>query len=147
MQEGGPVNAMEFCNVQALPLTAQVSEEQGMTVGRTSTRLRNPANAPDPAARLALDWYAGRQGEELPGPLVQRLASGDYRFYQPLVTQSLCLQCHGGPDDLGAGVVDALSELYPADEAVGFSEGELRGLLHVTLPAEAVETPVDPADH
>jgi hypothetical protein len=148
MAEGGPVGAMEFCNVEALPLTRQVTEEQGFTVARTSTRVRNPANAPDAAAALALAWYEDRggEGDGPPPPLVQRLASGDYRFYQPLITQPLCLQCHGSASDLGPGVADALSELYPEDRAVGFEAGELRGLLHVTIPEGAAEVPVDPAD-
>lgn len=140
MEEGGPVGAMEFCNVQALPLTRQVSREQGMTVGRTSLRLRNPDNAPDAAATAALALFAERTREAgtVPDPLVQRLPDGDYRFYQPLMAQPLCTSCHGAPDALAPGVADALARLYPDDRATGYLEGDWRGLLHVTVPAAEV---------
>lgn len=140
MEDGGPVGAMEFCNVQALPLTRQVSREQGMTVGRTSLRLRNPDNAPDAAAAEALAWFADgtREAGTVPDPMVQRLPDGDYRFYQPLMTQPLCTTCHGTADALAPGVADALDRLYPEDRATGYLEGDWRGLLHVTVPAEEV---------
>lgn len=143
MEERGPVGAMEFCNVQALPLTRQVSEEQGMTVSRTSLRLRNPDNAPDAAAASALARFADQtaDGGTAPDPLVQRLPDGDYRFYQPLMTQPLCTSCHGTADALAPGVADALERLYPEDRATGYREGDWRGLLHVTVPAGEVTGP------
>lgn len=74
----------------------------------------------------------------MPAPWVQAVPEGGYRFYRPLPTGALCLNCHGAPDELGDGVPEALERLYPQDEAVGFSEGELRGLLRVSVPASAV---------
>lgn len=140
MQESGPVGAMEFCNVQALPLTEQVSEEQGLEVKRTSWRLRNPANEPDELERAALRHFepvraAGAEAE----PWVQRDPDGGWRYYQPLPTGEACLNCHGAPESLAPGVADALTRLYPNDEATGFELGSLRGILRVAVPEEAVE--------
>jgi hypothetical protein len=136
MQDGGPVAAMEFCQVEAMPLTRQVTEEQGMHVKRTSWRLRNPQNAPDSLEQAALAHFAqaARSGEAVPAPWVQAVPEGGYRFYRALPTNAMCLNCHGDPDELAEGVPAALEELYPQDEAVGFDEGELRGLLRVSVP-------------
>jgi len=140
MQERGPVGAMEFCNVQALPLTQQVAAEHGMQVKRTSWRLRNPSNAPDELEVAALRHFEPVRG---PGseaePWVQRDPDGGWRYYQPLPTADACLNCHGSAEELAPGVADALARLYPEDEATGFEEGSLRGLLRVTVPAEALE--------
>lgn len=142
IQEEGVVGAMEFCNVEALPLTAQVAEEQGLAVKRTSVRLRNPENAPDEAEAAALTWFAERIWADGRAPdfHVQRLADGAYRYYQPLATAAFCLQCHGTPEALAPGVAEALEALYPEDEATGYTEGEWRGVIRVTVPADALLT-------
>ena len=139
IEADGHVGAMEFCNVQAMPLTAQVTEEQGLEVKRTSWRVRNPDNAPDSLEVQALAHFAAQaEAGEAPEPWVQAVPAGGWRYYQPLPTGDLCLSCHGSPEQLGDGVQQALDRLYPDDEATGFNAGELRGLLRVSVPDEAV---------
>lgn len=137
--ERGTAGALEFCNVEALPLTEEVSEEQGMTVTRTSLRLRNPANAPDAIDAEALVWFQDRiaSGEPPPATHVRRTEDGSYRYYQPLMTAGLCVQCHGPRESMADEVVQALDERYPQDEAVGYNEGDWRGLLRVSVPGAA----------
>jgi hypothetical protein len=140
MKERGPAGALEFCNVEALPLTRQVAEEQGMEVARTSLRLRNPANAADAVDAEALAWFEDRIAEGDPPPAlhVRKVGEAGYRYYQPLVTAAGCLQCHGPRESLSPEVLRALDERYPEDEAVGYAEGDWRGLLRVSLPEAAV---------
>ena len=141
MQAGGPVGAMEFCNVEALPLTQQVSAEQGMVVKRTSWQLRNPANAPDALEVAALAHFADAydaSGGAIPEDWVQADPEGGFRYYKALPTATPCLNCHGNEEQLAPGVADALAELYPQDQATGFSEGQMRGLLRVAVPASAL---------
>lgn len=137
--DGGHVAAMEFCNVEAMPLTQQVADERGMEVKRTSWRVRNPSNAPDALETEALAHFASAaEAGEQPSPWVQADPAGGWRFYQPLPTGELCVSCHGSPEQLAEGVPEALQRLYPQDEAVGFAAGELRGLLRVSVPEEAL---------
>lgn len=136
IQERGTAGALEFCNVQALPLTEEVAEERGMEVVRTSLRLRNPANAADAVDAEALAWFQERvaAGESPPAVHVRRVGDEGYRYYQPLVTAGACLQCHGPRESLAPDVQRALDERYPEDEAVGYAEGDWRGLLRVSVP-------------
>ncbi|MDA8259608.1 MAG: DUF3365 domain-containing protein [Betaproteobacteria bacterium] len=53
------------------------------------------------------------------------------RYMKALPTQGLCLNCHGGPDKITGEIKARLTELYPADKAVGYSEGQIRGALTV----------------
>ncbi len=46
MKLGGPAQAIPFCNVEALPLTQQLSDQYDVTIKRTSDKLRNPTNKP-----------------------------------------------------------------------------------------------------
>ena len=55
MSEGGPIAAIEVCAEEAPQIAQQVSEETGYRVGRTSLRVRNPANARSKAQKKAMD--------------------------------------------------------------------------------------------
>jgi hypothetical protein len=51
----------------------------------------------------------------------------------------LCLQCHGTADTIAPEVRQAIETLYPNDLATGYTVGELRGLIRVTVPARVLE--------
>lgn len=140
LAEEGPVGAVEFCSVRGIPLTSEVSREVGFEVKRTSTRIRNPANAPDSLERAALEYFESEAaaGDSLPAAFVQRTPAGDYRHYQPLRVQPFCLQCHGSEEELAEGVAEVLAERYPDDRATGYAAGDFRGLIRVTVPRTAV---------
>jgi len=48
-----------------------------------------------------------------------------FRYMKAIPTGGLCLQCHG--QNVAPGVHQKLNELYPNDQATGYSEGEIRG--------------------
>jgi hypothetical protein len=143
--QGGPAHAIDFCAREALDLTGQVAAElgEGWEVRRTALRTRNPANAPDDLDARALDQFhaaeadPAREADPL-GDLVLRAPDGDYRYYRPLRIAPLCLECHGDRAAMQPAVLDALAERYPEDTATGYAEGELRGLIRITVPAAAV---------
>ena len=44
------------------------------------------------------------------------------------------MQCHGNPDSqIKDATLAKINQLYPADEATGYSEGELRGIWVVEM--------------
>jgi len=53
------------------------------------------------------------------------------------IAAPVCLQCHGEPAKLAPGVAEALKELYPDDQATGYSLGDLRGAISIRIPLEA----------
>lgn len=138
----GPAGAIQFCAGEAQALTDSVSRAlgEGWQVKRTTMRTRNPRNAPDSLEAAALQYFHGAVGRgEEPEEYVQRAADGSYRYYMPLRVGHMCLECHGDRDAIDPAVRQVLDTRYPADQATGYSEGDLRGLVRVTVPAEAVE--------
>lgn len=136
----GPAGAVAFCSTEGLPLTAEVSRTTGFDVKRTSSRVRNPSNAPDSLERAALARFeADLAADSVPARFVQRTPDGDYRYYQPLRIQPLCVQCHGPTGELAEGVEEVLAERYPDDAATGYEVGDFRGLIRVTIPGSAIE--------
>jgi hypothetical protein len=139
---GGPEAAVLVCQTQALPLTAEKLADQPtlVSVKRTSLRLRNPANAPDAAERLALDHVAKlvAAGQPPPPVLVQRIqpsgtAAPEWRVYRPIATKAECLVCHGDPATQSPALRTALQTRYPTDAALGYAADQWRGLFRVTI--------------
>ena len=135
LAEGGPVQAIGACRAEAPAIAARLGDSSGARIGRTALRVRNPANAPDAAARVVLDDFAHRLAAGEKGPIedLRVLADGSVRYMQAIVTQPLCLACHGTA--VAGPVRAALARHYPADEATGFSAGDLRGAIIVDWPA------------
>ncbi|MFM1896172.1 MAG: hypothetical protein RLZZ385_1246 [Pseudomonadota bacterium] len=130
LQNGGPVNAIEVCAVQA-PLIAQsLSEQSGWSVRRVSLKTRNTANAtPDAFERQILRSFDSRQTAGEAGATLSHgeVRSGEYRFMQAQPAMPLCLTCHG--DNLAPEVSSALARLYPGDSATGYQQGQIRGAI------------------
>jgi hypothetical protein len=108
-------------------IAEHAADEHGLAIGRTSHRLRNPANtAPEWADALIEQRVA--ESAYLAGP------AGELGVMLPIRVAQPCLACHGAREDLDGEVAAALAESYPADEAVGFTEGDLRGWFWIEVP-------------
>jgi hypothetical protein len=54
--------------------------------------------------------------------------------YYPILTNAMCLQCHGKPEeDIKPSTLSKLHMLYPQDKGVGYEENELRGIWVVEM--------------
>ena len=61
-------------------------------------------------------------------------------FYSPIVTNAMCLQCHGMPGEQVKPVTMAkLQDLYPSDMAIGYNENEVRGIWAIVFDQKATE--------
>lgn len=145
LAKGGPADAIAVCQIQAPALTQQVRDQSRpsgtiFSLKRTSNRVRNPMDAPDAVERQALQIYleAEARHESLPPDLLQKVVTEGkttYRYYQPIRVAALCLSCHGDPATLSSGVKTLLRERYPQDQAVGYKDGDFRGLVVVGVTA------------
>jgi hypothetical protein len=131
MQAGGPVNAVGVCNLRAPAIAAELGALRGWEVGRTSLKLRNPANAPDEWERARLESFEQRKraGEE-PAQIeyyevVEQDGKPVFRYMKAIPTAELCLTCHG--EKIDPAVSAKLTELYPRDQARGYQAGDIRG--------------------
>jgi hypothetical protein len=142
MEDGGPSGAVEFCSEEALPLTEQVRAQasDGFELKRTSFRTRNPLNSPDEAEEAALEYFEKilAAGGDPPESYVQQVSESEYRYYRPLFVAEPCTQCHGQIEDLDPAVRSVLEDRYPTDLATGYSPGDFRGVIRVSVPAAAI---------
>ncbi len=127
MSDGGPVNAIDVCGKDAARLADEVSREHGVKIGRTSFRLRNPANTPP-------QWAAAVVRQRVGEPKFLDLPDGKLGAMLPIKLMSQCIGCHGSTDQIDADVLTALADGYPSDRATGFKVDELRGWFWVEVP-------------
>ncbi|MBX3271308.1 MAG: DUF3365 domain-containing protein [Sandaracinaceae bacterium] len=123
----GPRAAADVCSAEAQQIGARVAEARSATVGRSSLRLRNPANAGPAWVR---EWLEARgEGPAQGVTPAMGIAEGRARFVAPIAIEGPCLACHGRPEGIAEEVRALLAERYPEDRAVGYEEGALRGAL------------------
>jgi len=139
MGAGGPTEAAEVCGTEAKTLTAEVAKRDGVAVGRSSRRLRNPTNAG--AARVS-GWLESEgeraaEGVEPYREAVQTPKGRSARVILPITVEAPCLVCHGPADPISADVRGLLAERYPRDRATGYATGYATGDLRGALWAEA----------
>lgn len=123
-----PVAAVEFCSKNAMDITNSVAKKHNLNIKRVSEKNRNPINSADENDKKALAQFAenmARSGK--PGENV--VVNGKY--YEPLVTNEMCVVCHGKDADIASETAQKIKRLYPNDKAVGYGVGELRGAISV----------------
>ncbi|HEU4927434.1 MAG TPA: DUF3365 domain-containing protein [Vicinamibacterales bacterium] len=134
MAEGGPEHALLSCHLDAVAVSRAVSRREGVEAGRTSARLRNIRNAPRPWAAAIVARYDGKDPRDAGGFVVDL---GDrVGLVRPIVEQPICAACHGPVEKISPAVKAALEARYPADRAVGFDNGDLRGWFWVEVPKQ-----------
>jgi hypothetical protein len=132
LEEGGPDLAIRSCHIDVIGAIQRLGRYEGIAAGRTSDRLRNPTNAPQPWAAPLVSANAGRRVRDVPGFAVDL---GDkVGVLRPIAHRSMCASCHGPQDALSPAVRNELRDRYPRDRAVGFAEGEIRGWFWVEVP-------------
>jgi hypothetical protein len=129
--EDGPVAAISACRVEA-PKIAEAQSLGAIDVGRTSRKLRNPANAPKLWMQPFLELYETDPERREPGVVL--IDKNTVGYVEPIFVQPLCVTCHGA--ELAPDVEAKLRELYPGDQATGYVPGDLRGIFWAELPRE-----------
>lgn len=130
IQKGGTDYAVEFCNLQAIPLTDSTAKHLKVYVQRLSDKNRNPANAISSKA----DSLAWEKIKSEKTDFVSQDEKGEVYYYKPiLIAMPTCIKCHGGKEDISESTQKLLAEKYPNDKAIDYKLGDLRGMWKAKL--------------
>ena len=129
LNEGSPTESIQVCRSQAPEIAARLSVD-GVRMGRTSHKTRNPANAPQP-------WVEPLLAEYLENPTDTRakavkIDESTLGYVEPIYVIPFCLSCHG--PSIEPTLLDEIQSVYPEDRATDFKANDLRGLFWVTMP-------------
>jgi len=142
MAEGGPINAIGVCHLQAPDIANRASTNNQAKISRVGTRARNPVmGVPnDWQAKALAQFDAALARGEKPADIefaetVNTVSGKEFHFAKPIVLQPMCVSCHGSPEQISPEVKAKLNELYPNDKAVGYQPGQLRGAVVLSRSA------------
>jgi len=129
MQTKGTEAALEFCNVQAYPLTDSMAVHYNAEIKRVSDKPRNPKNqANEKELAMIAHYKTILANNETVTPIVEKEAASN-TFYYPITTNSMCLKCHGDPKtQIESQVLTSINRLYPKDRARGYDINQVRGI-------------------
>ena len=73
-------------------LARSIGQEMGVRIGRTSTKIRNLNNIPP-------RWAQALVNEKHEHEMVVALPDDGLGFLSPIMTKSICINCHGKEDE------------------------------------------------
>jgi hypothetical protein len=135
MKANGVIETISVCNIKAPEISNRISQDNNMSVGRTSLKYRNPKNKPDEWEKTVLDQFEQRKanGETIDMLEFSELTELDgkkvFRYMKAIPTDDVCLSCHG--DNVAQPFVSKINSLYTDDKAIGFKKGDIRGAFTV----------------
>ena len=127
LDAGSAAEAVNVCKIRSRAIAAYVGDQFGLSMGRTSHKLRNPDNLPP-------EWAGELVTAMTPDPTFLAGPSGELGALLPIRLKSECQMCHGPTETIDEEVQAALAAEYPTDQGVGFVEGDLRGWIWVEVP-------------
>jgi hypothetical protein len=134
---GGAESAVSVCKQVAPALAAEYTKD-GRVVKRVSLKMRNKLQGtPDVWEKKVLEDFDQWQSEGKPiagmevAVITEEAGVQWFRYMKAIPTQPQCLQCHGKPADISAGLKALLLREYPEDKATGYSVGEVRGAISI----------------
>ncbi len=142
ISDHGISGAIEFCNLEALPILNEVGEKYNVTIRRASNAYRNPEDKPKDYEEMILEAFEYNAENSLPTEAnIQKLENGEVLLFAKAIKipNAMCLSCHGNPDsEINTETMNKLSELYPDDKATGHELGDLRGMWSIRIPKKEI---------
>ena len=134
IQQKGTIEALTFCNEKAYPLTDSMSIVHNATIKRVSDKPRNQNNLANNKELTYINSFKNDiKNNKEPKPIVNELDNKVHVYY-PIVTNTMCLQCHGKPNqNIQKPTLKKLTNLYPKDKAIGYGINEVRGIWSITF--------------
>lgn len=130
------LGAVSFCNTKAISLTKEVMQKYNVEIKRATDRPRNKNNQ---ANNEELHYIKQFKEQILSSssklklkPITVKKGKRTH-FYAPIVTNQMCMQCHGiEKDEIKPETLAKINELYPGDQARGYRPNQLRGIFSIS---------------
>lgn len=134
MKQGGVSNAVEYCNVAAVPLVDSLQQLHQVNIKRTSLKVRNPNNKPTDMEKEQLLMYQKQLSDGMELEPVLHESTEGVIYNAPIYVMPFCQRCHGSVGtDITNRDYEHIMNLYPLDQATDYQSGDLRGMWSITF--------------
>jgi cytochrome c553 len=129
----GTLAAVSFCNLNAIHFTDSMSAVYNAEIKRVSDKSRNSNNQANANELEIIQGFKSQleNGEEIIPVTVEE--QNHVFGYYPIVTNDMCLKCHGETGSMEAETYSKIALLYPQDKATGYATNQLRGIWVVKM--------------
>lgn len=132
IQSKGTLYALEFCHEKALPITDSLAKLNQISIQRVSDKNRNPRNKANAIETVLIADFQKQISNQKEPQVVNQTIGNQNFYYYPIITNSMCIQCHGNKSKISPEVLKKIQILYPNDLAVGYQENQVRGIWKIT---------------
>lgn len=134
IQKNGTEAAVDFCNIKAIQLTDSMAKVHNATIKRVTDKPRNTDNKANTEELKYIAHFKSVIASNKEPEAIVLESESDVRFYYPITTNAMCLQCHGKPEtDITPNTLLTLKERYPNDLATGYGLNQVRGIWSIKL--------------
>lgn len=107
-----------------------ISEKTGLKIRHAAVKNRNENNAASEAEAALIKRFEEDKNLKEIWEDAEVEGKAAKRYTRPIFVESACLACHGPKDSRP----EFIKVKYPDDKAFDFKEGDLRGIISVTVP-------------
>lgn len=131
IKKSGTQGAIAFCNTKALPITNQKIKEFNARIKRATDKPRNPLNYADKEEMQYIAMFKEQlKNKSIKPQLIE--TEDEYHYYSPIITNKMCLQCHGPiGKSIKSEVYMKIKTLYPTDKAIDYGPDQIRGIFSI----------------
>lgn len=134
IQKKGTIAALDFCNVKAYPLTDSMAQVNNATIKRVTDKPRNQNNQANAIELKHIEFFKNQLSNAVEIEPVVSEINDKIHVYYPIITNEMCLQCHGKPNQtMSKETLARITQLYPEDKALGYNINEIRGVWSITF--------------
>ena len=132
IQKGGTEYAVDFCQVEAIPITDSLSKEVQMYIQRITDKNRNPKNNFKTKTDGSVFDEFKRKTKLSDTLLIEK---EKYVYYKRInIAMPTCLKCHGNLQaDIEEKTLQKINTFYPNDKAIGYRLNDFRGLWKIEI--------------
>jgi cytochrome c553 len=129
----GTKAAVNFCSINATPILDSMKTVFNADIVRVSNKNRNPDNQSNKKETEYILSYQTQldNGEDL-NPILEETEE-QVAFYMPIVTNEMCIQCHGVKENIKPEVLAEIKKHYSNDKAIGYDVNQIRGIWRVKM--------------
>lgn len=109
-----------------------ITEKTGVKIRHAAVKNRNPINAADEREQAIIGRFEADKSLSELWENFDSEGKSFKRYTRPIFVEKACLACHGSKE----ARPEFIKTKYPDDKAYGFKEGDLRGIISVTVSAE-----------
>ena len=129
----GISEAVSFCNLRAMPIIDSMEGVHNAKIKRITDKPRNQQNLANEKEKEIISSYQQSLNNDIELKPILNETGNLATFYMPIITNQMCMNCHGKKDMIDPNTKENINNLYPSDMATGYTPEQVRGIWKIEI--------------